>query len=480
MNFNAYFSIPLLCAALMGCNSDLPPASNEQMKGLWYSPLYGEIKQISVNDVQTWQVTSNICFQSITQDPFDLMRNHSVRLGDTLIYHRPYDTAPVSYTRIQNLDEICTGGLIRTIDDPDYQFNAQEVFRIFWLDMKEHYAFLKERKMDWEEIDENYYDDLSNQNEAGLLAVFSEILKQLNDGHTRLYFDLEQEPISYEAKPHLSVLLMQEAIEDGLIGEQIDGYIQNQRKKIIENISLYMNAQTRTGYIQRAKNQNLGVNWGIVEYDRNSTGYLSIDHFVNYIDSSGIEKEDISYANEKFNVLLDEIFENLNETEQLIIDVRDNEGGYDLQALELIKRFLKDEQLVWDISTAFEGKLWPSNLVYAKPERDRRYQGDVILLTSNGTFSAGETFALAMAALPQVRILGEATGGATSDTFLRMLPNGWLYEMSNEYYQNSDSVNAEVTGVLPDIDVHPYERSSREAGLDSALEKAFEVIQNNQ
>lgn len=143
MHFSAYLSIPLMCTALMGCNSDSPPDSDAQIEGLWYSPLYGEIKKISADDVQTWQVTANSCFQSITLDPLDLMKKNSIRLDDTLIYRRPYDTAPVSYNYIHHLDEICTDGMIPTIDDPSYQFNAQEVFRVFWQDMKAHYAFFQ-------------------------------------------------------------------------------------------------------------------------------------------------------------------------------------------------------------------------------------------------------------------------------------------------------------------------------------------------
>lgn len=226
------------------------------------------------------------------------------------------------------------------------------------------------------------------------------------------------------------------------------------------------------------KQQSLNSpNWGVINTGGQHIGYLKLYSFANFIDVGGIERQDISYANAAFNDLLDEIFTDLSRTDQLIIDIRDNEGGYDIQALELIKRFISQNTLVWDISTFYAGELHQLTAVYAEPDNNRPYYlKDIYLLTSNGTFSAGETFALAMSALPQVTLVGRATAGVTSDTFPRMLPNGWIYELSNEYYENSSDLNVEVLGVPVDVEVDPFDITFRKKNKDAAIEKVLSIL----
>ncbi|AXQ99841.1 S41 family peptidase [Pseudoalteromonas piscicida] len=132
---------------------------------------------------------------------------------------------------------------------------------------------------------------------------------------------------------------------------------------------------------------------------------------------------------------------------------------------------------VWDISTFYAGSLHQLTSVYAEPDNNRPYYlKDIYLLTSNGTFSAGETFALAMSALPQVTLVGRATASATSDTFPRMLPNGWIYELSNEYYENSLDLNVEVLGVPVDVEVDPSDITFRKENKDAAIEKVLSLL----
>jgi C-terminal processing protease CtpA/Prc len=112
---------------------------------------------------------------------------------------------------------------------------------------------------------------------------------------------------------------------------------------------------------------------------------------------------------------------------------------------------------------------------YVEPVSGPTYDGEVILIISGSTVSAGETFTMTMAQLPQTILLGRNTSGAFSDILVRSLPNGWLFGLSNEEYKAPDGVIYEVVGIppdiLPDADLLPL--SEREAGFDSWLELAL-------
>ncbi|WP_083838437.1 S41 family peptidase [Pseudoalteromonas sp. NJ631] len=472
----------ILCIGLAGCHFGENKSSVEVVQQtlrneLWYSEHYGEIKQIVDERLVTWQVTGSSCYPILTLDPLPLFDAFSAKSAGLLTYKRPYDSGPVKYTEISSLDEVCKDGFISTSDKSGYTFDAEAIFELFWLDMKNHYAFFSERNVDWDAVYNQYAGQLSDANETRLLGVFREILELLNDGHTRLYFSLEEEPINFEAKPTLFKRLEREAVALNLTGELAEKYIETQTNQLQMTIAQYLDQETKQDFIMRKQQSPNGPNWGVINTGGQYIGYLKLYHFENFIDVAGIERQDISYANAAFNDLLDEIFTDLSRTNQLIIDIRDNEGGYDIQALELITRFISQNTLVWDISTFYDGALHQLTSVYAEPDNERPYYlKDIYLLTSNGTFSAGETFALAMSALPQVTLVGRATAGATSDTFPRMLPNGWIYELSNEYYENSLDLNVEVLGVPVDVEVDPFDITFRKENKDAAIEKVLSLL----
>ena len=101
-----------------------------------------------------------------------------------------------------------------------------------------------------------------------------------------------------------------------------------------------------------------------------------------------------------------------------------------------------------------------------------RYSGRIILMTSGGTVSAGEIFAISMRALPQVTIFGQPTMGILSDILGRTLPNGWQIGMSNEIYRTMDNELFESTGVPVDVAIDPVLsfRDDRLSGVDVGME----------
>ena len=101
----------------------------------------------------------------------------------------------------------------------------------------------------------------------------------------------------------------------------------------------------------------------------------------------------------------------------------------------------------------------------------------VLLLTSDATGSGAEIFTLAMRDLPNVRVLGEPTGGGLSDVHGVNLPNGWKFGLSNQEYRTMADELFEGTGVPVDISVL-IDPSALNAGKDNFLAEAIKLLGN--
>ena len=75
--------------------------------------------------------------------------------------------------------------------------------------------------------------------------------------------------------------------------------------------------------------------------------------------------------------------------------------------------------------------------------------------------------------MPNVTRIGEATEGIFSDMLVRMLPNGWLFSLSNERFTDPGGSSYEGIGVPVDTEVSLFLSSDLEQGIDSGLDAAL-------
>ena len=81
---------------------------------------------------------------------------------------------------------------------------------------------------------------------------------------------------------------------------------------------------------------------------------------------------------------------------------------------------------------------------------------------------------MAMTALPHVTVVGKSTIGCHSDTFDRVLPNGWRFSLSAEVYLTHGKTCYERIGLPPDVEV-AMNPAGFAANRDEILEKAIEL-----
>lgn len=199
-----------------------------------------------------------------------------------------------------------------------------------------------------------------------------------------------------------------------------------------------------------------------VDFGRYPTG-------IGYIHIHSFEgREEIT---EEFDRALD----SLRDTSGLILDIRDNPGGFNHD--DIVGRFLHKNTFVGysyikngtkhnDLERR-KNSIEPRGLEYKQP---------VALLISDRTGSAADLFTRGMRAAPRVTTVGTTTHGNLSGVELyAVLPCGLVARISNGYLSDTKDRSIEVNGSVPDITVETSIQDYLN-GHDPVLERASEVL----
>ena len=150
---------------------------------------------------------------------------------------------------------------------------------------------------------------------------------------------------------------------------------------------------------------------------------------------------------------MDQVLDDLGHLDGMVVDVRANEGGWDTAALEVARRFEGPRSLAFAKQTRNgpdHSDLGPWKEAWVDASEDDAYTGEVVVLTSGGTFSAAEIFVLAMGGRDHVTVLGEPTSGHLSDIHTKRLDSGWAVDFSGERYRDVHGDVHEARGVPVD------------------------------
>ncbi len=176
-------------------------------------------------------------------------------------------------------------------------------------------------------------------------------------------------------------------------------------------------------------------------------------------------------------VQLDRAIDSLRDADGIIIDLRDNAGGYAATISGVAGHFLEERLPLGTFRsrTSEMHLLANPRVVTDDGRRMKPYAGPVAILIGPHTASASEVFASGLQALHRARVFGEPSFGGVLPAVTDELPNGdVLYHAVADFVTpNGDRV--EGRGVIPD-ETAPPTRAALLAGRDPAFDAAVRWI----
>lgn len=172
---------------------------------------------------------------------------------------------------------------------------------------------------------------------------------------------------------------------------------------------------------------------------------------------------------------VDAALSSLRGSQAIIIDLRNNDGGFLENATAAASRFAQKPTTVayvryrngpahTDFTKYLEQQVSPAGPV--------RFSGDIYVLTSRNTVSAAELFVLCMRAVGKTTVVGDTTAGEAGSPFARELQNGWTYQFPESIEYTPSGSSFEDIGLAPDIAVRNTSRQIQ-AHIDSQLQLAI-------
>lgn len=171
-----------------------------------------------------------------------------------------------------------------------------------------------------------------------------------------------------------------------------------------------------------------------------------LDHNIGYLKLTDFPPDFIMA--ERYATVMDK----LADTDSLIIDLRDHNGGSPTTVALLVSYFVDSRTRVndlWDRTTGATIQQWTLDRLDGKRYGSKK---PVVILVGRETMSAGEDFAYTMQALNRATIVGEATwGGAHPTRGFRLGDHFAASIPSRRSISPITGSNWEGVGVIPDI-----------------------------
>ena len=233
--------------------------------------------------------------------------------------------------------------------------------------------------------------------------------------------------------------------------------IQNKKKNTAFNMTIQRNGEEQTFSVKTTTLSLPQITSNIYEREDKKVGYIKIEIF-----SSNIA--------EQFESALKEL--ESDGIDRLIIDVRDNPGGYLTQTTEILSLFMTKKQVLYQLATKKE-----TEKVYGtKSKVDRNYP--VAVLINEESASAAEILASAFNENLNSEIIGVTSYGKGTVQRTEDLENGDTIKYTVQKWLTPDGNWINETGVTPtqEVELNLAAGETLADENDTQLQKAIEVI----
>lgn len=485
-----YLLLGVILLALSACNhvaSDKAKVNKSERVntldyvGLWYAPAYGIMLDVDARSHQWYQLTSEYCQKFSLEITHERVINSINVASDQLSIHTTIGDLKVPgivMRHIGQLPDSCTTNQIVTSKfEPNYRFDAQIDFEIFWQTFQEYYAFFDIEGVDWHGVYQLANSKISQTTtESELVDILIEMVEPLKDFHVSIMNEALDIEYSESRKPSIDDLILQEFITDN----QIEVPFSQQQILNLEHYldqALGRSFQIILDHFIAPEDVKINASetlfWGILA---GNVGYINVMS----MELTELVNEAPEWLDHKalLEQQLEQIMKDLSEVNSVIIDVRINGGGDDFVGNMIASHFFQITQHVYSKQARLGDKRTPLQKVFVTPSKGRLFTGPVAVLTSSTTYSAAEVFAMIMAERSNTVLVGEASAGGFSDILPKSLPHGTEFSLSNEFYLTPTGDGFEGVGVPVDIQQINFSKEQREQYIDLSIEKSINWLQS--
>ena len=315
------------------------------------------------------------------------------------------------------------------VDEEELPDTPQGNFEALWKIVDQHYCFLDYKQheygLDWNAVYDKYKVRIDkDMTDLQLFEVLTQMLAELRDGHVNL------------SASH----------DYGRYWSWREDYPANFSDSLLR---AYMGTDYKIAS---------GISYRILD---DNIGYVRYESFSSPIGEGN----------------LDEVLTYLMLCQGIIIDIRGNGGGDLTNAEKLAARFCQEKTLVgYTQHKTGPGHSEFSSLEahYLEPSSNIRWHKPVVVLTNRHVFSAANEFTMYMKTLPQVKVVGDHTGGGAGMPFSSSLPNGWSVRFSAVPTYDARRQSTEF-GIDPDYYVSLDDDDFRR-GRDTIIEFARQLL----
>lgn len=406
------------------------------------------------------------------------------------------------YCSIKNVPALISRGKVNT-----YPFKAsykesrsvlnRNVFRNIWRNMRDHFYDEKLNNKNWETILEKYEPQAEMAPDERIFdRVSAMLLGELNASHTgyRSAYKSWSANYSHDITGHLGVrfdktfkgpgLKVQEVIE-GSNADKVDTKlnagdiilsIDGTACDISKDLTLFLNGRLARDIELKVKDAKGGDRLlKIRPHSYSEIRSLLYDQQMEKRKAVVREKSKgkMGYLHvsrmmwPEFNKFREEVYKEGNGRDGLVIDVRNNGGGF--TADHLISVLTQPRHAVTVPRNGGPGYPF-SRQVYLN------WYKPIVVLCNQFSFSNAEIFTHAIKSLKRGKVVGVATAGGVISTGAKsILGKGTLRMPFRGWYLSSTGEDMELNGAVPDVVIWPIP-GELEKGKDVQLEKAIEVL----
>lgn len=225
--------------------------------------------------------------------------------------------------------------------------------------------------------------------------------------------------------------------------------IKNTNTKIV-NLEINRNGDILNFTITKENLENITISYNKIE--NTNIGYISLSKFSENLDSQvskalkDLESQGIS---------------------SLIIDVRDNVGGYLSAAEETSSLFLEEGKTIYSLQTS------DNKMTYNDKTKEKRNYPIVVLINGNSA-SASEILSAALKESYGATLIGTKSYGKGKVQQVLSLHSGDPVKVSTAKWLTPNGICIDGIGITPDYVVN-YTGAN---GIDEQLNKAIEILQS--